>query len=317
MESGFLTAQGIAEQVAAGHEFPAFQPRPPWWGGDLQTLRNQLLPVPADLSSWPAEDLELAMADGSGDRLVARLHRPLECAGRPLVVLIHGLTGCEDSLYIRTSARHLLGLGHPVLRLNLRGAGPSRALCRLQYHAGRAEDLRDALLALEPELLAPGLLLVGYSLGGNMLIKFLAEFGREFPIRAAAAVSAPLDLKETQLRMERPRNWIYQHFLLRRMKAEAQAGAAELSDAERQAIRAARTEGQFDEFFVSKRAGFDGAAAYYRHCSAQAYLGDVPCPTLVLHARVYHAYVVQGGRLSRTRPLHPRMRMGQHRAPSA
>ena len=274
-------AAGLRERV----QFPAFRPRPPWIGGDLQTLRNQLLPFPPKLTAWPAERLELAMADGSGDRLVARLHSPLESAGRPLVALVHGLTGCEDSHYILTSARHLLGLGYPVLRLNLRGAGPSRPLCRLQYHAGRSEDLRDALDALEPGLTAAGLILVGYSLGGNMLAKFLAEFGRDFPLRAAALVSAPLDLKETQLYMAKPRNWIYQYALLRRMKIEAQAGAAELTDAERQAIRAARTELQFDEGFAAKRAGFQDAETYYAHSSAQAYLASVPCPTLVLHAK--------------------------------
>ena len=225
------------------------------------------------------------MADGSGDRLVARLHRPLGSAGRPLAVLIHGLTGSEDSRYIRASARHLLGLGLPVLRLNLRGAGPSRALCRGQYHAGRSEDLRDALSALDPAQLDGGLLPVGYSLGGNMLIKFLAEFGRDFPIRAAAAISAPLDLKETQVRMEQSRNWIYNYFIMRAMRAEAQAGAAELTEQERRAVRAARREFEFDEHFVSKRAGFDGAEAYYAHSSAQVYLAAVPCPTLVIHAR--------------------------------
>ncbi|MEM7222424.1 MAG: alpha/beta fold hydrolase [Pseudomonadota bacterium] len=274
-------AAGLRDKVA----FPVFRQRPPWLGGDLQTLRNQLLPFPPRLSPWPGERLELAMADGSGDRLVARLHRPLAASGRPLVVLIHGLTGCEDSYYILRSARHLLGLGYPVLRLNLRGAGPSRPLCRWQYHAGRSEDLRDALNALDSTLKDAGLLLVGYSLGGNMLIKFLAEFGQAFPIRAAAAISAPLDLKDCQICLEQPRNWIYQYALLRRMKIEAQAGAAELTGEERRAIRAARREFEFDEFFVAKRAGFEGADSYYRHSSAQAYLAEVPCSTLVLHAR--------------------------------
>ena len=281
-----MLEQAEAACLGKAVDFPTFEPRPPWIGGDLQTLRNQLLPVCRGyLSSWPSETLELTMADGSGDRLVARLHRPLDDTGRPLVVLIHGLTGCEDSHYIRASTRHLLGLGWPVLRLNLRGAGPSRAICRGQYHAGRSEDVRDALTALGPALLRNGLVLVGYSLGGNVLIKFLAEFGGDFPILSAAAVSAPLDLKEAQVRMMAARNWVYHQAMLRRMKAEAQAGAAELTAEERQAIRTARTEFEFDDTFASKRAGFDGAAAYYRHCSAQAHLGAVSCPTLVLHAR--------------------------------
>lgn len=77
----------------AGLDAAAFRPRFPWIGGDLQTLRNFLLRPRHDLTPWPAQRLELAMRDGSGDRLVASLHRVGEAAA-PLVVLIHGLTGC-------------------------------------------------------------------------------------------------------------------------------------------------------------------------------------------------------------------------------
>ena len=78
------------------------------------------------------------MLDGSDDVLMATLNRPRsDKASCFAVVLIHGLTGCEASTYMQASARHLLERGHPVLRLNLRGAGPSRLRCRLQYHAGR------------------------------------------------------------------------------------------------------------------------------------------------------------------------------------
>src|SRR5215469_5724240 len=119
--------------VDAPLTFPRFRSRLPWWGRDLQTLRNHILKSEPSLAEYPAERLEFLMADG--DRLVASLHRPHPepggiQAGRPLVILIHGLTGSEDSVYIRTSARHLLERGYPVLRLNLRGAGPSEGLCR-------------------------------------------------------------------------------------------------------------------------------------------------------------------------------------------
>ena len=128
--------------------FPRFEQRAPWWGGDLQTLRNFLVPRRADLTGYPLSRILLPMADGSGDRLVAYLNRSRAAVRRPLVLLIHGLTGCSESSYMRASARHFLRLGHPVLRLNLRGAGPSRRYCRLQYHAGRSQDLRDLLLEL-------------------------------------------------------------------------------------------------------------------------------------------------------------------------
>ncbi len=134
-------------------EFPPFAPRAPWWGGDLQTLRNVLVTRHARLDGYPAERLRLAINDGSGDVLLAVLNRPLApAAGRPLAVLVHGLTGTEDSFYLLNTAAHLLTLGFPVLRLNLRGAGPSRPLCRFQYHAGRSEDFAAALAALPAAL---------------------------------------------------------------------------------------------------------------------------------------------------------------------
>ncbi len=267
--------------------FPVFRERPPWLGGDLQTLRNSLIRRPAALAPWPARRLELAMDDGSGDRLAAALHAPAEDAGRPLAVVIHGLTGCEDSRYLRATAGNLLQAGYPVLRLNLRGAGPSRPLCRLQYHAGKSEDLRAALTtlgALDPGLVRHGLLLAGFSLGANMLLKFLAEQGTGFPIKAAAAVSAPIDLKATQQRIMAPRNALYHRYLLGRMKAESLDSAAGLGENQRRAIERTRSIYQFDDLVVAPRGGFAGAEDYYRRSSARRFLADVGVPTLVIHA---------------------------------
>src|SRR5690606_13070741 len=106
-----------------------FRPRAPWIGGDLQTLRNQLVRGRSRL----AEGERLWLDLGDGDALAAMLHRPSR-TGRPLAVTIHGLSGSEASSYSRATAAHLLGEGYPVLRLNLRGAGPSQPRCRGQYH---------------------------------------------------------------------------------------------------------------------------------------------------------------------------------------
>src|SRR5215469_3759078 len=115
-------------------EFPAFLARAPWWSGDLQTLRNFLVGRRPELDDYTAQRIFLPMRDGSGDSLVGTLNLPSALFGtRPLVVLVHGLSGCEDSFYIRKSAAHLLSMGFPVLRLNQRGAGHSRAHCRFQY----------------------------------------------------------------------------------------------------------------------------------------------------------------------------------------
>lgn len=274
----------IPSQYPAG--FPPFRHRAPWWGGDLQTVRNLLVGRAPDLSAYPVRELKLAMRDGSGDVLLAALQYPeQERSRRPLVVLIHGLTGCQDSLYMMRSASALLAAGYPVLRLSLRGAGPSRPLCRFQYHAGRSADLRDALLELPPELAMKGLLLVGYSLGGNMLLKFLAEQGRDFPVLAAGSVSAPIELAESSRRFLDRRNWLYHRWLLVRMKEETLAGPPDaLSAAERRIVESVATVLEFDDRHVAPRNGFAGAADYYAKCSALDFLPAIEVPTLLIHA---------------------------------
>ena len=151
--------------------FPEFRERAPWWGGDLQTLRNTLVPVDAPLTDGVAESLLLDLNDGSGDRLVAQLQQPVLASERPCIVLIHGLGGDEKSSYLKASAHFWLARGYRVLRLNLRGAGPSRAICRFQYHAGKSEDVYAALESLcsqRPEIARAGLAIVGFSLGGSI-----------------------------------------------------------------------------------------------------------------------------------------------------
>lgn len=260
-----------------------FRARFPWCGGDLQTLRNVLVRGRADLSPWPAETLYLAMGDGSGDRLVARLHRPKTGSARPCAVLIHGLTGSEDSAYILETAHRLLTDGWPVLRLNLRGAGPSRALCRGQYHAGRSEDLADALAGLPEDAVGRGIVAIGYSLGGAMLLKYLAEQGAGGPVRAAVTVSVPIDLAAAAYRFQAARNLVYHRAMLAWMKSEALAGP--VTEAERAAVSGARSVVEFDDRFIAPRNGFAGAADYYERCKPLCFLPGVAVPVLALHAR--------------------------------
>ncbi|MDJ0972453.1 MAG: alpha/beta fold hydrolase [Kiloniellales bacterium] len=268
-------------------DLPDFVPRFPWLGGDLQTLRNFVVRPRHDLAPWPARRIDLALDDGSGDRLLAVLHENRDTAG-PLVVLVHGLTGCQDSFYVLGTARHFLGQGYPVLRLNLRGAGPGRPLARQGYNAGSSADFAAALRALgklDARLLAGGLAPIGYSLGGNMLLKFLAEAGRDFPIVAAASVSAPIDLKATQVQIMAPRNRLYHAYLLSRMKAELLATPGGVPAAVARSARQSRSVFEFDDAVVAPAAGFTGAEAYYAGCSAQGFLSDIEAPVLLLHAR--------------------------------
>ncbi len=275
------------ECLGAARELPLppFRPSRLWRPADLQTMRNYLRRPHHDLAPWRCQRIWLDVA--GGDRLAAALHARERIGHAPLVVLIHGLTGCADSHYLRASAHAWLSDGFPVCRLNLRGSPPSRPACQGHYHAGRSADIADALTGLMahcPEIARSGVVPVGYSLGGNMLIKFLAETGRRFPVRAAACISAPIDLAATSRRFHAPRNLIYHRWLLRRLKIEATQPPAALSRRERAAIAQARSVYAFDDGFIAPHHGFADAMDYYARCSGEQFLPGVAVPLLAIHA---------------------------------
>ena len=253
-------------------EVPRFVPLPPWLGGDLQTLRNVLRPPGDILAPWPGEEVRFAMKDGTGDELVGTLHRPVEEHGRPLVVLLHGLTGDQESSYMRVTAGELLKAFYPVLRLNGRGAGPTLGKTRSFYHAGRTDDLVAVIGSMDGTLAANGLAAIGYSLGANVLLKYLAERGGLSHLRAAVAVSPPIDLHATQQRVAEYRNRRYHRYLLARMREERPCppDVASILD--------------FDNRVVAPTHGFRDALDYYAQCSSAPHLGAIRTSTLIIHA---------------------------------
>ncbi len=261
--------------------FSPFSPRFPWIGGDLQTIRNTLV--------WKAPDLtdatRLTLAVSGGDELWALLDKPAADAGKPLVVLVHGLTGAEDSANIMTSAAWHRGRGHPVLRLNMRGAGPSRATSIGHYHAGRSADLREALAALPAPLRGRGILIAGTSLGGNAVLKFLAEREGCGDVIAGVSISAPIDLKAAQMRIMAARNAVYHRHLLKQMTADARLARGPRRDLFENNAARIRTIYDFDDLVVAPGNGFTDAADYYRRCSAGPLLDRIATPTRVIHAR--------------------------------
>jgi hypothetical protein len=264
---------GAAELRSAVLDLPPFRPRWPWIGGDLQTVRNVLVRPRPPIGRWPVRQIDFDMADGTGDKLVGFLQRPDNASGRPLVVLVHGLTGSSESSYVRVSAFHLLCAGYPVLRLNLRGAGPTFGKTKSFYHAGRTDDLRRVvdLLSGEAQL---GLVVAGYSLGANLILKYLAEQSERVPVLGGVAISAPIDLNATQERIALSRNRFYHRHLLEEMKAEH--GRVMPADI--------RSIIDFDNRIVAPAHGFTDALDYYRRCSAGPLLETIQHPILIIHA---------------------------------
>jgi hypothetical protein len=281
-----MTLSSTVREASTQLDFPTFKAGAPWWGGHLQTIAGALPATGAgDLDRHPGKRLSAPVPDGTGDSMVATLHRPSRSdINRCVVLLIHGVSGSEDSSYILRSASHFLNLGYPVLRANLRGAGPSRPLCKLQYNAGTTDDL-DHLVSMVPaDLRTSGIVAMGYSLGANVLMKFLGERGSSSPISAAIAVSSPLDLSTVSRRLMRWDNALFQFAILSQLRKESIKPAAELSEQERDAVLRTRTVWDFDQTFTAPRNGFSGAEDYYTRSSCGPFLEHVTVPSLMIHA---------------------------------
>lgn len=264
---------------------PAFRRRWPWVTADLQTIRNVL---PGRLPGIPPESgerFEIALGDGSGDRLAARYHAAR--APAPAVVLVPGLTGCEASRHVLQAAGALLADGLAVVRLNLRGSPPGRSLARGHYHMDRVGDLADACAAvagLDPGIRDRGIAILGFSLGGALALRLAAAPGLPGAVRAVVAVSAPTDLAATAASIARPRNRLYERWLLARLRDETEPVWRDAPRRVRAALLRARHIRDFDDAFTAGEAGFRDAADYYDRCAPARSLDALAVPTLMLHA---------------------------------
>ncbi|MDM4018578.1 YheT family hydrolase [Roseiconus lacunae] len=272
--------------------FPPFHPKPPWYGGYLQTARSRLFRLQErDLSDYRVKSLRMPTSDDTGDVLTADLLSPPEGPRHPwpLIVLLHGLGGTSQSSYIRSCAKTLLSEGHRVLRLNFRGAGNSAERCQSIHHPGRSEDLTHVFDAVrkDPKYsseLNHGVLLVGFSLGGSVLLHFLANEPEGVPISAAITVSAPLDLAATSRELSQLSRRPIERYLLGKMKKEVLRENSCLTDEERVAVRSANSVWQFDERFTSKHCGFETVDEYYAKNSAERVLDQIDVKTYLIYA---------------------------------
>jgi len=264
--------------------FPTFRERFPWIGGDLQTLHNTFYHPMPSFSRYPGRRIEIPLNDGSGDRLLAVLNRqPADDPGNPLVIIVHGLVGSEMSPSIINSAHYLLAAGFQVMRLNLRGAGPSRRTCGQHYHAGQSQDLADTFTAVNSIVKPENVFVFAMSLGGNMLLKYLGEGLNHDVLRGAVAVSAPIRLRDSQQRIMAPRNMAYHNHLLTQMKRTALN--ARNGSSLRPLLKKTHTIYEFDDRIVAPNNGFASAENYYDSCSAEHFLDKISVPTLIIHAR--------------------------------
>lgn len=243
-------------------------------GGHVQTLLGALLPAGAR-PAFRLETLELA----DGDCLQLGWWRGGHAR---LLVLCHGLEGSLQAAYIRSLAAAAGRAGWDVLAWNYRGCGGLPNRLARSYHSGESGDLRAVIEHAAPGY--PQLALVGFSLGGNLTLKYLGEAPPHPAVRAAVAVSAPVDLASSADALDaRPANRLYQRRFLRSLLAKAQAKARRFPQAVGR-LEGIRTIRDFDERFTAPLHGFRDAADYYARASARPHLAALGVPALLLNA---------------------------------
>jgi len=202
-----------------------------------------------------------------------------------LAVIAHGLEGSSSQKYVRGMAGTLHAAGWDVLAWNFRGCGgePNRLL--RAYHSGDTADLAAVIThaAVDYSQIA----LVGFSLGGNVTLKYLGEAPPHPAIVAAAAISVPLDLASSARALDQRRsNRLYLRRFLVSLIAKIEAKARDFpGELNIEGIRGIRSFQEFDDRFTAPLHGFRDAEDYWKRASARQFLARISVPTLVLNAR--------------------------------
>lgn len=262
--------------------------KPAWWlkNSHLQTIYPALLrnaPNPPDYRrerlSTPDHDFIDIDYCGSG--------------GQPLVMLVHGLTGSSQSGYIKGLQSALLKHGFRSAAFNLRGcSGQSNDKAR-SYHSGETEDLDFLYRTLRQREPETPLAVVGFSLGGNMVLKWLGEHDR-LNLFAAVAVSVPLLLDICATKLDNGFAKCYRYNLLKELKIYMRVKLRHLENIGRTQeaekikelgdLSAIDSFWQYDDRVVAKLHGFNDVHDYYRRSSSRQYLKSISVPTLLIQA---------------------------------
>ena len=260
----------------------------PWWlpGAHLQTLWQPLV------RKCPRIEVRRERIETpDGDFLDLDWHAEQH---RPLVVLLHGLTGSTRSPYIIGMQSALALCGYRTVALNFRGCGGSPNRTWKAYHSGDTEDLRYLIQWLKFKEPETALRAVGFSLGGNVLLKYLGEEGACSSIKAAVSVSAPIKLALCATRLDSGLSRLYRNQLIKELKEYLIMKTCFLrengfnEDADRLAtlgpLDAVTSFWDYDDRVVARLYGFKSAADYYEQSSSFGYLRAIERPTLIIQS---------------------------------
>ncbi len=277
---------GERDGVRVAEWFRPFEPRRWLTNGHLQTIVGNFYPRPAFPTPAQAEEVLVDAADGS--RVLCHTNWQPEAvrASRLTVVLVHGLEGSSDSGYIRGIAARAWDAGWNVVRMNMRNCGETEHLTPTLYHSGLSGDVRAVVEYFARRWRLERVALVGYSMGGNLVLKFAGEWGKLSPLMAVATVCPAIDLAAGSDALHEPKNRLYEmrflRGLMRRFRRKAALFPAVYGRPA--AVGPVRSLRDFDQKIVARFCGFRGADDYYFRAASARVVDRVAVPALILQA---------------------------------
>jgi predicted alpha/beta-fold hydrolase len=268
-----------------------FQPRRFLSNGHLQTILGNYLPRTNSLP--PAEDqlVEVSPAINGqiSSQVLCQCHwQPEEIrATRPTAIILHGLEGSSNSQYVIGNANKLWQGDCNIVRMNMRNCGGTEALTPTLYHSGLSNDVLAVMRYFVDRYALKFISLIGYSMGGNLVLKLAGELGSTAPpqLRSVIGISPALDLGPSADALHRPVNRLYEqkflHTLLRRFRRKTMLFPRAYDRNRAMGIHSLR---QFDHRITALYSGFSGADDYYTRAAAARVLDRIAIPTLILHA---------------------------------
>lgn len=251
--------------------------------GHAQTIASFLIPRRFRLPAGDQRIIEV----GPGVSVLCHCHWQAHRTKPLTLVIVHGLEGSSDSQYVRGVTEKALAGGMNVVRYNQRNCGGTEALAPVLYHSGLSGDIGAVARELIERDHVSRLALVGFSMGGNLVLKLAGEWGMQAPpeFRAVAACSPALDLAASADALHKPSNRIYETYFLwslrRRMLHKARLFPGHFDPGRLRGIRSLR---EFDDKITAHYCGFKGVDDYYDRASAAHVVERIAVPALVLHA---------------------------------
>jgi hypothetical protein len=260
-----------------------FVPRRLFPGGHAQTIAGNFLPR-KNLLPPPEErlfDVE------PGVQVLCHCHWQAERTSATTVIVVHGLEGSVESRYMIGTGSKAWAAGMNVVRMNMRNCGDTEHLGPSLYNSSMSADVEVIVKTLIAEEHLPAIALVGYSMGGNLVLKLLGEWGSDAPpqVKAGVGVSPAMDLAASADALHALANRVYEYRFLRSLRRRIQRKAALYPEHyDVRYLRGLRSIRDFDEQITARYCGFAGAQDYYDRASSANVLGRIAVPTLVLHA---------------------------------